>query len=77
MSVRFSIATAEMFFHRAASGSMDSVRSPLVGRDRVLAGTDCGFGTFIGRDGVAESVAWKKFEELAAGAEIATKRLWS
>lgn len=49
----------------------------IVGRERVIAAADCGFGTFIGRDDVAESIAWKKFEELAAGAQIASEQLWS
>ncbi|MDE0537796.1 MAG: hypothetical protein OXH94_03610 [Rhodospirillales bacterium] len=42
-----------------------------------MAGADCGFGTFIGRDEVAESIVWKKLEELAAGAEIASDKLWN
>jgi 5-methyltetrahydropteroyltriglutamate--homocysteine methyltransferase len=44
----------------------------LVGRERVVASTDCGLG---GR--VHEQIAWAKLEALAQGAEIATKRLWS
>ncbi len=48
----------------------------LVGRENILAGTDCGFGTFAGRDVVAASVAWRKLQSLAEGAELATKVLW-
>jgi 5-methyltetrahydropteroyltriglutamate--homocysteine methyltransferase len=44
----------------------------LVGRESVVASTDCGLG---GR--VHEQIAWAKLEALAQGAEIATKRLWS
>ncbi len=46
----------------------------LVGAERVLAGTDCGFGTFAGRDRVAAGVAWEKLASLVAGAELASQR---
>jgi 5-methyltetrahydropteroyltriglutamate--homocysteine methyltransferase len=49
----------------------------LVGRENVIAGTDCGFGTAAGRDRVHPEVVWAKLEALAQGAEIASKRLWS
>jgi 5-methyltetrahydropteroyltriglutamate--homocysteine methyltransferase len=49
----------------------------LVGRENVMAGTDCGFGTSAGRQRVQPSVMWAKFEALAQGAEIASRRLWS
>lgn len=42
----------------------------IVGRDRVIAGTDCGFGTVAGRDVVAPSVVWAKLGSLTQGAEI-------
>ena len=45
-------------------------------RERVIASTDCGFGTFAGSEIVAESVVWAKLATLARGAEIATRRLW-
>jgi 5-methyltetrahydropteroyltriglutamate--homocysteine methyltransferase len=45
-------------------------------KTRVIASTDCGFGTFAGSEAVAESVVWKKLETLAAGAALATRRLW-
>jgi 5-methyltetrahydropteroyltriglutamate--homocysteine methyltransferase len=48
----------------------------IVGRDRVIAGTDCGFGTVAGRDVVAPSVVWRKLEALATGARIASEALW-
>jgi 5-methyltetrahydropteroyltriglutamate--homocysteine methyltransferase len=49
----------------------------LVGRENVIAGTDCGFaqGPFHRR--VHPSIMWAKLEALAAGAQIATKELWS
>jgi len=49
----------------------------IVGRERVIAGTDCGFGTVAGRDVVAHSVVWKKLSNLAAGARLASQELWS
>jgi 5-methyltetrahydropteroyltriglutamate--homocysteine methyltransferase len=45
-------------------------------RERVIASTDCGFGTFTGREYVASAVVWKKLETLRAGAGIASARLW-
>ena len=47
-----------------------------VGRERVLAGADCGFATATATPMVAPSVVWAKFKSLAEGAEIATRRLW-
>jgi 5-methyltetrahydropteroyltriglutamate--homocysteine methyltransferase len=49
----------------------------LVGRERVIAGTDCGFGTFVGFGAVHPKVAWLKLESLAQGAQLASKQLWS
>jgi 5-methyltetrahydropteroyltriglutamate--homocysteine methyltransferase len=50
----------------------------IVGKERVIAGGDCGFGTFIssGPPMVADSVVWSKFRALAEGARIASGRLW-
>jgi 5-methyltetrahydropteroyltriglutamate--homocysteine methyltransferase len=48
----------------------------IVGRDRVIAGTDCGFGTFAGLGRVDPDIAYKKLASLAEGAALATKRLW-
>jgi 5-methyltetrahydropteroyltriglutamate--homocysteine methyltransferase len=45
-------------------------------RERVIAGTDCGFGTFAGREYVAEEIVWVKFAAAAEGARIASRRLW-
>jgi 5-methyltetrahydropteroyltriglutamate--homocysteine methyltransferase len=45
-------------------------------RERVIAGTDCGFGTFAGREYVADDVVWLKLGAMAEGARIATARLW-
>jgi len=45
-------------------------------RERVLAGTDCGFGTFAGSDMVAGDVVWAKLATLAEGARLASSRAW-
>jgi 5-methyltetrahydropteroyltriglutamate--homocysteine methyltransferase len=49
----------------------------IVGRERVLAGTDCGFGTFAGYGKMDPEISYKKLEALVAGAAIASKRLWN
>jgi 5-methyltetrahydropteroyltriglutamate--homocysteine methyltransferase len=48
-----------------------------VGRERVIAGTDCGFGTFAGYSKVDPGIAFKKLRSLVEGAAIASKRLWN
>jgi 5-methyltetrahydropteroyltriglutamate--homocysteine methyltransferase len=45
-------------------------------RERIVAGTDCGFGTIAGDSFTAEDVVWAKLESLAQGARIASRRLW-
>ena len=44
----------------------------VVGPERVVAGSDCGFGTFLGQGPVAPSVTWSKLQAMAAGARLAT-----
>jgi 5-methyltetrahydropteroyltriglutamate--homocysteine methyltransferase len=48
----------------------------LVGRERVLAGTDCGFATFASFLPVDPRIAWAKLASLAEGARLASERLW-
>ena len=48
----------------------------LVGRENVIASTDCGFAQAEGIQRVHPSVMWAKFESLAEGARIASKELW-
>jgi len=48
----------------------------LVGRERVIAGSDCGFGTFAGFGKLDPAISFKKLQALAEGAAIASKRLW-
>ncbi len=45
-------------------------------RERVIAGGDCGFGTFTGREWVIGPVVWLKLKALREGADIASSRLW-
>jgi 5-methyltetrahydropteroyltriglutamate--homocysteine methyltransferase len=47
----------------------------IVGRERVIAGTDCGFGTFAGYGKLDGEIAYKKLAALVEGAAIASKRL--
>jgi 5-methyltetrahydropteroyltriglutamate--homocysteine methyltransferase len=49
----------------------------LVGRENVMAGTDCGFGTFAGRSRVDPEIAWAKFQAMAEGARLASEQLWA
>ena len=48
----------------------------LVGRENVIAGSDCGYGTWVGQAAVDPDVVWAKFTALGEGARIATKRFW-
>ena len=45
-------------------------------RERVIASTDCGFGTFTKREWVIEPVVWLKLAAIRKGADIASARLW-
>ena len=47
----------------------------IVGIERVIASTDCGFGTFAGYGKIDPAVTWKKLQALRAGADIAAARL--
>ena len=48
----------------------------VVGRENVIAGSDCGFATFAGSKEIHPSIVWAKFQALSEGARIATKELW-
>ncbi len=48
----------------------------IVGRERVIAGSDCGFGTFAGYGKLDPDISFKKLAAMAQGADIATRRLW-
>jgi 5-methyltetrahydropteroyltriglutamate--homocysteine methyltransferase len=49
----------------------------VVGRENVIAGVDCGFGTFAGRVQVDTKIVWMKLQSLAEGARRASKQLWA
>jgi len=48
----------------------------LVGRENVIAGTDCGFASFAGSAAVDPAIVWAKLAAMAEGAELATRELW-
>jgi hypothetical protein len=60
------------FFPRVARYGFSAIGD----RERVIASSDCGFGTFAGWEWVAEDVVWAKLKSCREGADIATARLW-
>jgi 5-methyltetrahydropteroyltriglutamate--homocysteine methyltransferase len=48
----------------------------LVGRENVIAGSDCGYGTWVGQAAVDPDVVWAKMAAMAEGARIATRQFW-
>ncbi len=48
----------------------------VVGRENVIAGTDCGFATVAGFHTVDPKITWAKFQSMAEGARLASKELW-
>jgi 5-methyltetrahydropteroyltriglutamate--homocysteine methyltransferase len=48
----------------------------VVGRENVIAGVDCGFGTFAGRLQVDSRIVWMKLASLVEGARLASQQLW-
>jgi 5-methyltetrahydropteroyltriglutamate--homocysteine methyltransferase len=55
---------------------IESVVSAVGDRERVIASSDCGFGTFAGWEWVTEDVVWAKLRACREGADIASARLW-
>jgi 5-methyltetrahydropteroyltriglutamate--homocysteine methyltransferase len=49
----------------------------LVGRENVIAGSDCGYGTWVGQAAVDPDVVWAKMAAMAEGARIATREFWA
>lgn len=47
-----------------------------VGRERVIAGTDCGFGTWVGQAAVDPDIVWAKLASMGAGARLASREFW-
>jgi 5-methyltetrahydropteroyltriglutamate--homocysteine methyltransferase len=48
----------------------------LVGRENVIAGTDCGFGTWVGQAAVDPDIVWAKLTAMAEGARLASREFW-
>jgi 5-methyltetrahydropteroyltriglutamate--homocysteine methyltransferase len=48
----------------------------IVGRERVIAGTDCGFGTFAGFGPVEPEIAYLKLAAMVEGVRVASSKLW-
>ena len=48
----------------------------LVGRENVMAGSDCGFGTWVGQSAVDPDVVWAKMAAMVEGARIASRQFW-
>jgi len=48
----------------------------LVGRENVMAGSDCGFGTWVGQAAVDPDVVWAKMASMSEGARIASRKFW-
>ncbi len=48
----------------------------VVGREHMLSGVDCGFGTFAGRIQVDSKIVWLKLQALTEGARLASQELW-
>ena len=48
----------------------------LVGRENVMAGSDCGYGTWVGQAAVDPLVVWEKLKAMAEGARLASKKFW-
>jgi 5-methyltetrahydropteroyltriglutamate--homocysteine methyltransferase len=49
----------------------------VVGRERIIAGTDCGFGTFAGFDAVRPEIAYVTLRAPGDGEAVAPERVWS
>ena len=49
----------------------------IVGPERVVAGTDCGFGTFAGFDAIHPTICWAKLQAMAEGARLASDQLFA
>jgi 5-methyltetrahydropteroyltriglutamate--homocysteine methyltransferase len=47
-----------------------------VGRENVIAGSDCGYGTWVGQAAVDPDIVWAKMAAMAEGARIASERFW-
>ena len=53
-----------------------SAYAKLVGRENVIAGSDCGYGTWVGQAAVDPDIVWAKLAALSEGARIASRQFW-
>ena len=70
----------EVEFHRASRADRAThwpLRQGWSGRENVIAGSDCGYGTWVGQAAVDPDVVWAKFRAMAEGAKIASREFWS
>ena len=70
-------STTNFIEHPKVVAQRIRVFTDIVGRDRVIAGTDCGFSTFAGFGAVDPDIVWAKLGAMAQGAAIASETLWS
>ncbi|MGD9512065.1 MAG: cobalamin-independent methionine synthase II family protein [Geminicoccaceae bacterium] len=68
--------TTHLVEHPEAVADRITRFADVVGRDRVIAGTDCGFATFASSTEIHGSIVWAKFDALREGARLASERLW-
>jgi len=69
-------STTNFVEHPALIAERISRYARLVGRENVIAGTDCGFGTWVGQAAVDPDIVWVKLASLAEGARLASRELW-
>jgi 5-methyltetrahydropteroyltriglutamate--homocysteine methyltransferase len=69
-------STTNFVEHPKVVAQRIGVFADIVGRERVIAGTDCGFSTFAGFGAVYPDIVWTKLKALSDGAAIASERLW-
>jgi 5-methyltetrahydropteroyltriglutamate--homocysteine methyltransferase len=69
-------ATSNYVEHPELVAQRIELFADIVGRERVLAGTDCGFGTFAGIGKMDADISYKKLAALVEGAALASRRLW-
>ena len=72
------VLESKIELHRASRADRAAHRryANLVGRENVVAGSDCGYGTWVGQAAVDPMVVWAKLARLAEGARIASKEFW-
>lgn len=69
-------STTNFIEHPKVVAQRIALYADIVGRERVIAGTDCGFSTFAGFGAIDPDIVYAKLATLAEGAAIASERLW-